>query len=544
MSLIKRCILTVLLLLTKSLLFAENYYVSPNGNNSNTGTMQNPFATIQKAHDVAQPGDTIYVREGTYSPSAQTKFSKDGTANSYIVLRSYPGEIPLIDGENIPDGNINHGSTTTWSFSGAKYWKIIGPITLTNGRGAGIYIGGSQFLEFDQVESCYNGKRASRAAHGFMIWTGSDILFKNCDAHHNANHLWKSTETPELNQYQHGDGWRIFAGTRNIKFLGCRSWRNLDDNYDFYGADNPIELVDCWAAYAGIDDSLGSITGIPNMAVPFVEGRGSLWGNGIKLGYNEDNVTHQVIRCLTWKNNAAGFHTNQGPSRIVNTASYGNRAFGFDYEDGNKHEILNCWEFDNNYNNPDNPGVTPDLSLCNHNSWDNTIDIVVSIGDFITVDDAGMLGQRLTDGSLPATSFLRLVSGSDLIDAGMDVELPFLGVAPDIGAFEFDNETTYLAEENRPVLPEKFNLTNYPNPFNPITVVQFNLPRAGNVEVVVYDITGRKVIQLDSGYRTAGTHTLSWNATDDNGLQVSSGVYLLSVQTGKHVETIKMTYMR
>jgi len=75
-----------------------------------------------------------------------------------------------------------------------------------------------------------------------------------------------------------------------------------------------------------IIDAQGSITGEPNRAMPPVDAREipAIWGNGIKLGYDEDNVSHQVIRCLTWNNNGAGFHMNLGPSYIVNSVSFGN----------------------------------------------------------------------------------------------------------------------------------------------------------------------------------------------------------------------------
>jgi len=293
MKKIKEYSIIVVLLISGNLLYSATYYVSTTGNNSNPGTEDKPFATIQKAHDMTQAGDTIYLFGGTYTPSGQTMFNRNGTADSYIVLCSYPGEVPVIDGENIPDGTI------TWAFNETKYWKIIGPITVTNGRGAGISIAGEQFLEFEHIESSYNGKRATNGAHGFMIWIGDDIFFKNCDAHHNANHLWKDGKDQELNQYQHGDGWRIFSGT-NIRLVGCRSWRNLDDNYDILGTETPVEFIDCWAAYAGVDDAQGSITGTPNYSMPLVDGRDLLWGNGIKLGYNEDNLKHRVVRCLSW----------------------------------------------------------------------------------------------------------------------------------------------------------------------------------------------------------------------------------------------------
>ncbi len=536
--------LTVLFMsLTSSLLFPKTHYIAPDGNYKNSGTRESPFASIQIAHDVAEPGDTLCLRGGNYYPDNQTIFSQKGNASAYFVLVSYSGEIPVIDGINIPDGNINQSSTVTWNFSGAEYWKIIGPIILTNGRGTGLLVDMGQFLEFDRIESCYNGYRAARAGHGFMIWQGSDITFNNCDAHHNANHLWKNGEDKEGNQFQHGDGWRIFSGA-NIRLEGCRSWHNLDDNYDLYGADNPIELNNCWSAYGGRDDSLGTVTGVPGKDMPRIDGSNLLWGNGIKLGYDQDNVKHKVIRCITWGNNAAGFHMNLGPSAILNSVSYNNKVFGFDYTDGNKHEMHNNIEFDNNYDNPGYPETIADLSISGYNSWDSTINISVSDDDFISLDDTGMLSPRKSDGSLPETEFLHLAEGSDLINAGIDVGLPFSGNAPDLGAFELENGTTYLVSNSPSVLPNKLDLVNYPNPFNPITTVKYTIPYSGNVEIAVYDITGRKVSDLFQGNKRVGTYTYIWNARNNNGDELTSGVYLLSIKAKNYFKTIKMMYLR
>jgi len=542
-----KILLIICLFVTTSHLVSATYYVAPSGSDDSTGTFEAPFLSIQKAHEAVQAGDTICIRGGTYRPNQQTVFKTNGNADAYIVLESYPGENPVIDAENLPDGNIEQGSTSTWAFNNVNYWKVIGPIKLTNGRGAGVYVEGGH-LEFTLVESCYNGKRASRAGHGFMVWVGSDVLFKNCDAHHNANHLWKTGESQIENQYQHGDGWRIFTAT-NTRLEGCRSWNNLDDNYDFLGTAMPITLIDSWAAYAGRDDAQGSITGEPNRDMPAVDAREvpSIWGNGIKLGYTDDTVSHQVIRCLTWNNNGAGFHMNAGPTYIVNSAAYGNDQFGFDYLDGNKHEIYNSFEFANNRDTTfadsvDYPVLTPDLTLHSHNSWD--LDITVSTEDFVSLSDSGMLGPRQPDGSLPQTPFLQLAEGSDLIDAGTDVGLVFLGNAPDLGVFEFEDETTYLAGEETALIPDEFNLSSYPNPFNPKVTIRFTLMENEEVDISIYDVNGRRIVQLENGYKNAGIHQIKWNATDRYGRQIASGLYILRIQTENQVKAIKMTYMK
>ncbi|GAA4347340.1 hypothetical protein GCM10023185_02390 [Hymenobacter saemangeumensis] len=84
---------------------ATNRYVSaptnlPAGNDANPGTLAQPYATLQRAADVAQPGDTVLVRGGTYTnPCAQCQvvvISRGGTPSQWITFRNYPGEQPLL----------------------------------------------------------------------------------------------------------------------------------------------------------------------------------------------------------------------------------------------------------------------------------------------------------------------------------------------------------------------------------------------------------------------------------------------------------------
>ena len=89
-------------------------------------------------------------------------------------------------------------------------------------------------------------------------------------------------------------------------------------------------------------------------------------------------------------------------------------------------------------------------------------------------------------------------------------------------------------------VPSEYLLAqNSPNPFNPETNLTFSLPKAGNVELVVYDIQGRQVAALVSGYRTAGVH----QATFD-GSQLSSGVYFASLKVNDFSQTRKMLLVK
>ena len=71
------------------------------------------------------------------------------------------------------------------------------------------------------------------------------------------------------------------------------------------------------------------------------------------------------------------------------------------------------------------------------------------------------------------------------------------------------------------VVPLAYSLgQNFPNPFNPSTVIGFDLPEAGHVSLVVYDMQGRRVADLASDHRQAGHHSVTWNASG-----IASGVY-------------------
>lgn len=79
---------------------AKNIYVSPTGNGS--GTLESPYGSIQTAVNAAAAGDTIFLRGGTYAPSANIQIAKSGTRTAPISVRPYQNEKVIIDGENMP----------------------------------------------------------------------------------------------------------------------------------------------------------------------------------------------------------------------------------------------------------------------------------------------------------------------------------------------------------------------------------------------------------------------------------------------------------
>ena len=94
-------------------------------------------------------------------------------------------------------------------------------------------------------------------------------------------------------------------------------------------------------------------------------------------------------------------------------------------------------------------------------------------------------------------------------------------------------------------LPKGYSLSqNYPNPFNPTTAIDFSLPRAEHVSLMVFDIQGREVRTLVDKNMNAGEHTVEWDGTTDAGDHVASGVYLYRLRAGDVSKTKKMTFLK
>ncbi len=82
-------------------------------------------------------------------------------------------------------------------------------------------------------------------------------------------------------------------------------------------------------------------------------------------------------------------------------------------------------------------------------------------------------------------------------------------------------------------------LQNYPNPFNPVTTIAFNLPQAEKATLTIYNVIGEKVATLADGYFSAGSHSVTWNATG-----YASGIYFYRFEAGTYAITNKLLFAK
>jgi hypothetical protein len=120
---------------------------------------------------------------------------------------------------------------------------------------------------------------------------------------------------------------------------------------------------------------------------------------------------------------------------------------------------------------------------------------------------------------------------------GMEVEWPGIML---LVKYDKTIETSVIDREN------SFDLyfSNYPNPFNPYTTIQYSLDRETVVILQIRDSLGRRVKELVHGIRQSGEQSVTWFGDNDNGMSVSSGIYVAKLSTPYFAKTRKLLLLR
>lgn len=410
-----KLIVALLLFCSWTYVRGTDYYVATNGSDSNSGTsVSSPFATLQKAVDVASAGDYIYLRGGVHSIST-TPFviTKNGSSSARIHVFAYSGETPVLQFNNSVSSS-NRGVVLD-----GDYWHWKG-ITIERAGDNGMLLSGNNNI----IENCIfrrnndTGLQLSRyntSATSISQWPSNNLIV-GCEAYDNKD--------PD-NEDADGFAAKLTSGTGNV-FRDCVSHHNIDDGWDLYtksdtGPIGKILFENC------IAHNNGTLT----------DGTTSGGGdkNGFKLGSSAHNIDHELRRCIAYGNGKHGFtdNGNVGNIKFYNLTSYNNDGYNYHTRDNASHTFRNCVTLSGGHTDR----IVGDAPLsCNAlDDTDTNWTISASSSDF----------QTLTPGpnSNPTSNgFLNLASSSSLIDQGCSASgISSNGSAPDLGAVEYGGTT-------------------------------------------------------------------------------------------------------
>ncbi|MBU1652779.1 right-handed parallel beta-helix repeat-containing protein [bacterium] len=160
---------------------------------------------------------------------------------------------------------------------------------------------------------------------------------------------------------------------------------------------------------------------------------------------------------------------------------------------------------------------------------------------------AGFSGDRLRIQNIPQAAPWGVYRYNIYAEVGSDVSSDYFTFAK-TGSAGLDWSTGWensgedfdeIAEATQPVIPAGYSLRAYPNPFNPTTAISIQLSAFSHVTLSVYDISGRKVAELIDGYRDAGIHEVTFNAS-----HLASGIYFSRLEAGDFSAIRKMALVK
>ncbi|MCP4314008.1 MAG: right-handed parallel beta-helix repeat-containing protein, partial [Bacteroidetes bacterium] len=453
-----------------------DYYVAPassGGSYSNPGTFDLPFLHLQQAIDVAEPGDLVYIRGGTYMVDSvfydnnvyqinpEQGVGRSGLEGRPICYLNYPGEHPVFD------------------YSLIRCDKSVSPFL------TGFDISKTQWIHFRGLEfkNLWDNGDSIRVEF-FGCWLVSNCLFENISIHDMGGRgYWYQSWAgfPEIvatdttrwincdvynvcdtfSTYNPGylaDGWKVHAYPNSyFSWEGCRAWLCSDDGFDMSG-DGIGSWKNCWAWNQGDFNGdgngfkIGAIRGdldySPRIVKNCIAAFNTIWHTSAAAGFYEpeyavDDTAYRRVNARYYNNvayrNGIGFYSTDNEKYPYRNSIYRNNiAYGArQIQDGVPYEVyIPYYEYEESNN----------TWIWHNDSWPPwhlpNPEVTVTDEDFVTVDSATIVTQmasaRQPDWSLPEITAFHLADGSDLIDAAYDVGLPFNGPAPDIGAFEYE----------------------------------------------------------------------------------------------------------
>jgi hypothetical protein len=518
-------------------------YVSMEGNDNNNGlTPEQALRSTYRAFQIikSNPNNqrTVHLPVGYYSNCANGYEDLPITVKSNTTLQGVSAEETIIDGENIkvvPFTGVINASLTGENIT-------IKNISLPNRTGCVLRSSAVMNLNLENIiiDNCLNNDiRECPLLLGSVAYSSvrmKNVLIQNC-----VSDLYEAVG------YVQG----IDVTLDNVI---------IKDNTNTHNSD--VGTVGIFQVYAK------NLLVVKNSQ--FINNHSSVQSYGganFRFLTLYDSLNIVIDNCLIANNsdgnNSRNFYT-AGNRILVNNCTFSNNTGGMDYTTvfiaSESIKVYNSILFNNSQNSAFHYGpVAIDIDNCLFSN---------NLGNLFSPTSSGLfnLGENnlydtdpLFVGGDPAINSYYQLSGEEVsgyspaIDAGTadfnfmpdwyevnDLDLwgnpRVFGDRVDMGCYEYQG---YTGSHDNEIALNNFTATNYPNPFNPETTIEFNNPVQGQVNINIYNLKGQLVKSLLHDNLNYGLHQVIWRGKDSNGKQVSSGVYFYKISSGQNKSVTK-----
>jgi len=470
------------------------WYVSNYGNdNIGNGSMAAPFSTIQNAVNQAADFDTILCYPGEYEENIVIN-AKNITLGSFYI--------------NIPDTALI--SNTILSAPSGRVLTIERCTTVVNIVG----------INFSQEEDNVGG--------GISAWM-SNANISNCYFSNNADEgaihfshgILKLDNCYIADNFSSSAGGAIWAIGTDLNINNCDFINNYADSYGGAIRSSDSNCI--------INES------------NFIRNAADETGGALNIT-NSDVILSKTLFNANSAEYLAGAVMLRSPNALIaqctfynNTSPYNGGGY-YSYGDSNT-VIRNSIFWDN----------TPN-QIC-MNGWDGPTNVTIMHSDIMD-SVAGV--YKVGDGTLTwgngNIAVDPLFCGQENDNFMLAENSPCLGTGENelnIGAYGAGCGPILAIDNSAPNLPAKLALYgNYPNPFNPKTVIRYAIPTTGYVTINIYNIVGQRIKSLVAMNEQAGIKSVIWDGTNNNMIDVSGGVYLIRIQHDGNIVTQKALLLK
>lgn len=531
--------------------------------------------TIQAGINIATIGDTVLVAAGTYFENLY--WNSDGikligsgageciidgnSMGSVISMNSIYGET-VIDGFTIQNGNAN-GTAPSNPDGGGFYCANVN-LQLSNlfiinntavSKGGGIYIWNSSMSLTNIMISNNTSNIDEWCKGGGGLYCGvqsnlhlENVSFENNTAVSSGGGLFSEGSTVNVlnseftnnhslydpgfpNQFG-GGGMFCYGGSsyvENVIFFNNTAISNgggFSLNFSDAFMNNVYVTENSALASGGGAYMTQSISELTNLLVINNSTEGSGGGLSINGTWGEYPLLTNVTIANNYSIMGGGICTMLGGPRLTNCILWNNEPeeiYGIDHFNGPPviaitHSDIEGGETGINFEN----GTV---------YW-----MIGSIDDDPLFLGMGDYPYSLNfDSPCIDSGTLTFVPGYELPDFDLLGNTRIWGDTVDMGAYEWQGTGTI--NDQFPIT--NIQLTNYPNPFNPTTTIEFSIQNDSNINLSIYNIKGQKIKILVQNEFTKGSHSIIWNGNDESGKSVSSGIYYYKLSVNGINEAVK-----